>query len=492
MLVASGGSGSSLSVHPIAQFVLYRLLGELTMKAALLALVACCASAATLTTVTGTLTRADSVRIAYCGVYVAPNTVWTNGDGSTAAPGKPVTARTNASGVFSVAVYPNDATTPSGTSYKVTYDCGIPEETWVVPTNGSPVTRASVATASTPTPTYPYVMRIFGQSGDITAVYGNIVGLWSNCSSPTTQYLRADGSCQIPPGAGGSTGTVTSVAVSSADLSVSGSPITSNGTFTLNLPSSVDLSGKTQFTIPVGSGYTATSNGHLGFDTGTSRYKGYASGAAKSFAFTSDIPANTDSLTEGLTNQYFTTTRARGSISSSPAGNYNSTSGVMTLRYQTVGIGGTSQTARTRLNMIGAGGVSIANSDNSGSDSSDVTVTGPAHILGMSFGTKSGPSLTTGQTNYLPHLPWACTISRWDIAVDAGTITIDVLKTSSTTTVPTSSITASATPSLASNTLAGSSTLTGWTTSVSAGDSLGFAITAVSGVTTATLTLTCQ
>ena len=43
--------------------------------------------------------------------------------------------------------------------------------------------------------------------------------------------------------------------------------------------------------------------------------------------------------------------------------------------YQTLGIGGASQTQRGRLNLIQGTGCTISNSDNSGTNSSDVTIT---------------------------------------------------------------------------------------------------------------------
>ena len=102
-------------------------------------------------------------------------------------------------------------------------------------------------------------------------------------------------------------------------------------------------------------------------------------------------------------------------------------------------------------------------------------------------------SPTTSSVGYVA-VPFACTISRWDAAVDTGTITWDVWKIGTGTAVPTSgnSIVASAAPGIASGTAAHSSTLTGWTTAVSAYDIFGFAITAVSGATIASLTLECD
>ncbi len=53
---------------------------------------------------------------------------------------------------------------------------------------------------------------------------------------------------------------------------------------------------------------------------------------------------------------------------------YSQLSGLPTLRYQLVGVGGTSQTARGRVNLIAGTNVTITVADNSGSDSTDVTI----------------------------------------------------------------------------------------------------------------------
>lgn len=116
------------------------------------------------------------------------------------------------------------------------------------------------------------------------------------------------------------------------------------------------------------------------------------------------------------------------------------------------------------------------------------------HVIGMVFGVKDGPVLAPGTTAYVPHIPWTCNISRWDVAADAGVITFDVWMTQSTTGVPTAanSITGSAPPALTANTVAGSSVLTGWATAVNAGNTLAFSISSVSTATTAYVGLTCQ
>ena len=106
-----------------------------------------------------------------------------------------------------------------------------------------------------------------------------------------------------------------------------------------------------------------------------------------------------------------------------------------------------------------------------------------------------GTALTSGATatTYFT-IPFACTISAWNITVDTGTITFDVWKIATGTAIPTStnSITASALPAISTGTALHSTTLTGWTTSVSANDIFGVNINTVSSATKASLTLQCN
>lgn len=110
------------------------------------------------------------------------------------------------------------------------------------------------------------------------------------------------------------------------------------------------------------------------------------------------------------------------------------------------------------------------------------------HGLGASFSSSSA-----GQTTYFS-VPYSCTIQGWTITVDAGTATVDVWKIASGTAIPTISntITASATPAIASGTVLHSTTLTGWTTSVSANDIFGINLRAVSGASQVSLIVQCQ
>ena len=100
--------------------------------------------------------------------------------------------------------------------------------------------------------------------------------------------------------------------------------------------------------------------------------------------------------------------------------------------------------------------------------------------FGAHYGDTTGSALTSGSVRYFT-VPYACTISAWNIAVDAGTATVDIWKIASGTSIPTvaNSITAAALPAISSGTAIHSTTLTGWNTTVSANDIFGFQLKTV-------------
>lgn len=120
-----------------------------------------------------------------------------------------------------------------------------------------------------------------------------------------------------------------------------------------------------------------------------------------------------------------------------------------------------------------------------------------ADIKARSFGTTidgGGSAITTGQKGYIT-VPFACTISEATVLLDqSGSIVIDVWKISYDNFPPVDadSITASAPPTVSSATKSQDSTLTGWTTSVSAGDIIGFNVDSITTATRATLTIQCD
>lgn len=102
-----------------------------------------------------------------------------------------------------------------------------------------------------------------------------------------------------------------------------------------------------------------------------------------------------------------------------------------------------------------------------------------------------GAAITTGQKGYI-EIPFACTItSARSFADQSGSIVVDVWKDSYANYPPVDadSITASAPITISATTKSQDSTLTGWTTSVSAGDILGFNVDSVSTITRLTIVL---
>jgi hypothetical protein len=120
--------------------------------------------------------------------------------------------------------------------------------------------------------------------------------------------------------------------------------------------------------------------------------------------------------------------------------------------------------------------------------------TGPAATfnIGAAFD-GGGSALTTGTKVYFT---WAsaCTISAWNATVDTGTITFDIWKIATGTAIPTitNTIVASSSPAISTGTAKHSTTLTSWTTTVSANDIFAFNISAVASATRASLVLQCQ
>jgi len=120
----------------------------------------------------------------------------------------------------------------------------------------------------------------------------------------------------------------------------------------------------------------------------------------------------------------------------------------------------------------------------------------PSNVRVRSIGAgfvNGGSALVAGATTYFT-VPYACTVAAWNITVDTGTATIDVWKIASGTAIPTitNTITASALPAISTGTAIHSTTLTGWTTSVTANDIFGINLKTVASATQATLNLECD
>jgi len=102
-----------------------------------------------------------------------------------------------------------------------------------------------------------------------------------------------------------------------------------------------------------------------------------------------------------------------------------------------------------------------------------------------------GSAITTGVKGYL-EIPFACTINRVTLLADqSGSIVVDVWKDTYANYPPVDadSITASAVPTISSATKSQDSTLSGWTTAISAGDILGFNVDSISTCERVTISL---
>lgn len=105
-----------------------------------------------------------------------------------------------------------------------------------------------------------------------------------------------------------------------------------------------------------------------------------------------------------------------------------------------------------------------------------------------------GSAITTGVKGYL-EVPFACTILAVTLLADiVGSIVIDIWKDTFAAYPPTvaDTITAAAKPTLSAANKSQDGTLTGWVTTVAAGDILGFNVDSVATVTKVTLSLKIQ
>jgi len=137
----------------------------------------------------------------------------------------------------------------------------------------------------------------------------------------------------------------------------------------------------------------------------------------------------------------------------------------------------TSITGLTTALTVAQGGTGITNNPN---------------VLSITFIIDGGGStITTGIKGDLT-IPFACTISEWTLlANQSGSIVVDIWKDTYSNYPPTvaDTITGSAKPTISSATKGQSSTLTGWTASITAGNILRFNVDSVSSITRVTLSL---
>lgn len=97
--------------------------------------------------------------------------------------------------------------------------------------------------------------------------------------------------------------------------------------------------------------------------------------------------------------------------------------------------------------------------------------------------------IVTGLKGYVT-IPYNCTITRWDLVADkSGSIVIDVWKRAGDIPTVAHTIAGTEKPTLSSQQISSDTNLTSWTTSVTAGDIIGFYVDSVSAISRVTLTL---
>jgi hypothetical protein len=261
-------------------------------------------------------------------------------------------------------------------------------------------------------------------------------------------------------------GSVTSVALTvPAEFSVSGSPITSSGTLAIT---------------------KASQSSNL-------VYAGPTSGTAAAPTFRSlvanDLPVATNSTAGAVIPDGSTTTVSGGVISA-----ISGTAGINQLTGDVLAGPGVGSAAATLVTT----GVTAGSYNNP-----SFTVDAKGRLTSASSNTQFGATgvtvdggltaPTTGVKGYII-IPYNATIVSWTImANQSGSAVLDIKSASSYSGISsTTSITASAKPTLTSAQSAFGNTLTGWTTAITAGTLLEFDLTSVSSVTRLTLELTLQ
>jgi hypothetical protein len=166
------------------------------------------------------------------------------------------------------------------------------------------------------------------------------------------------------------------------------------------------------------------------------------------------------------------------------------------LVFSTTGDGFNSPAERLRINNAGAFGLAGANFGTAGqamvSAGSAATPSWVTQYLAIPFIIDGGGSpITTGIKGDLT-VPFDCVIEEWTLLADAsGSIVMDIWKDTYANYPPTAAdtITGSAKPTISAAAKGQSSTLTGWTTTITAGDILRFNVDSTSGLTRITLSL---
>lgn len=152
-------------------------------------------------------------------------------------------------------------------------------------------------------------------------------------------------------------------------------------------------------------------------------------------------------------------------------------------------IGKTSDGSVTLAALTAGAGIDVTN----GAAAITIAASAAVRTRAITFAIDGGGSALTTGVKADVYVPYACTITAVTmLANQSGSVVVDIWKATYASFPPTvaNTIVASAPPTISAATHSQDTTLTGWTTSVSAGDTLRFNINSASTITRLNLALT--
>jgi hypothetical protein len=403
----------------------------------------------------------------------------------------------NASGTVKL-LASNDSSTGTVSSVAQTFTGGL------ISVAGSPITTSGTL-----------ALTVAGTSGGIP--YFSSSSAWASSAALAANSLVVGGGAGAAPASittgtgvvtalGVNTGTAGAFVVNGGDL---GTP--SSGTVTnLTGTASININGTVGATTPASGSFTSlTDSGNLTFTGTGNRITGdftnatqsnrvaFQTSTANSATAITVIPNgtgiqssinlfnNSDPTNASLLNTLTNTTDARINSTITGTGTY------LPMTFYTGG--------SERFRITTAGGVSFGATGTaygtagqalvSAGDAAPVWTT---QFLSISFIMDGGGvALMAGVKGDLT-IPFGCTITEWTLLADqSGSVVVDIWKDTYANYPPTvaDTITGSAKPTITTATKGQSSTLTGWTATINAGDTLRFNVDSATTITRVTLSL---